>query len=210
MNRPVTLFLYSLTCSEQQFSRLDRLVGKDRTDIKLALIENAADVIEDSAGWVASIRDGLEQLGYQLNSVDLRKTQAGALREVLLSSDVIWVGGGHTYYLRWILQESGADKLIVELVNQGKVYAGWSAGGIVAGPTTRFFEAMGDDPNQAPEVVLEGLGLTTHVMVPHLDNADFAQGASLTLQLLKQAGFSPIGLQDNQVLILQADQQMII
>jgi hypothetical protein len=47
-------------------------------------------------------------------------------------------------------------------------------------------------------------------MVPHLDNADFAQGASLTLQLLKQAGFSPIGLQDNQVLILQADQQMII
>ena len=205
-----TLFLYSLTCSEKQFIHLDHLVGKDRTDIKLALIENAADVIQDSAGWVASIRSGLEQLGYQIESVDLRKTQAVALRQALLSSDVIWVGGGHTYYLRWILQKSGADKLIVDLVRQGKVYAGWSAGGIVAGPTTRFFEAMGDDPKEAPNVILEGLGLTPHVMVPHLDNPDFAPGASSTLRELQQAGFSPIGLLDNQVLILQGDRHVIL
>jgi len=70
--------------------------------------------------------------------VDLRnwRNKREALREKLASKDVIWLGGGNTYYLRWILKETGADDIIINLVQQGKVYAGWSAGAMVAGPNT--------------------------------------------------------------------------
>lgn len=58
--------------------------------------------------------------------------------------------GGNPYYLRWLLKVTGADEMITALVKQGKVYAGASAGGVLAGPTLRFFDNQ-DDPNEGKD-----------------------------------------------------------
>lgn len=206
------LFLYSLAVSAEQHSALAALVGRERRDITVTLIENAADVIPNSGGWVQGIRHGLQHEGYQVEPLDLRNWQnrREALREQLMSRDIVWIGGGHTYYLRWILRATGADDIIKEYVGLGKVYAGWSAGAIVAGPTTRYFEAMGDDPAEAPEVVLDGLGLTRSVVVPHIDNADFIDGATEADRQLRRDGFDTVPLRDAQVLIINGDERRIL
>jgi len=123
---------------------------------------------------------------------------------------VIWVCGGHTYYLRWILKESGADNMIKELVEAGKVYAGWSAGAIIAGPTTKFFDLMGDDPKDAPELVETGLELTNVVIVPHIDNADFGEAAVKTNKALTAAGFNTIVLKDHEALLVNGKSGSVI
>ena len=53
--------------------------------------------------------------------------------------------------------------MIRELVEQGTVYAGWSAGAGMASPTLRYFDLL-DDTSEAPEVIWEGLGLTDVVV----------------------------------------------
>ena len=67
--------------------------------------------------------------------------------------------GGNPFYLRWMMRITGVDEIIRELVEQGKVYVATSAGAVVAGATLRHFDNQ-DDPNEAGEVIWEGLHLT--------------------------------------------------
>ena len=206
------LFLYSLALSTEQAASLTALVGKDPKDITFALIENAADIVPNSQDWLGGFREMLYGNGYQLEQVDLRNWwfKRKALEEKLAGKDVIWLGGGHTYYLRWMLKETGADTIIKELTKKGTVYAGWSAGAIVAGPTTRYFNLMSDDPRDAPELILDGLHLTDTVVVPHLDNKEFALDAQNVNQHLKDAGYNTVLLRDSQALIINEGSHKII
>lgn len=206
------LFLYSLLVSSQQFTYLDTLVNKSRETVTFALIENAADVIKGSEEWVQGIRASLQEQGYAVEPIDVRlwANRREALREKLASKDVLWVCGGHTYYLRWILKETGADEIIKELVAEGKVYAGWSAGAIIAGPTTQFFDEMGDDPNEVPKVIFEGLHLSDIVVVPHGDNPDFAEGARRAMKRLDDEGFTTLLLSDNQVFVAHGNNHTVV
>jgi len=205
------LLLYSLSINERQYMALDQLVGKDTADIRIAFIENAADVIPDSEPWVRSIRNAFKRRGYQVEPIDLRVWQRRPeqLARRLASKDVIWLGGGNTYYLRWILKASGADHIIRRLVRDGKVFCGWSAGAIVAGPTIEHFELM-DNAEDAPELVLEGLNLTQIIIIPHIDNADFIEGAHLANMQLQAAGYSTLPLGDTEALVIDGCSQRII
>lgn len=190
---------------------LTQLVGKEAKDITFALIENAADVEEASEAWLGEFREAIRSKGYQAEVVDLRHwrdNQAGLYKK-LAGKDVIWLGGGNTYYLRWILKETGADEMIKELVKNGKVYAGWSAGAMVAGPTLRHIEAM-ETRMAAPEPILDGLHLTNVVIVPHIDHKDFVESAAKTNQLLTQSGYVTVPLRDDQVLVIIGNERRVI
>ena len=212
MKSPHKLFLYSMNISPLQCERLTKLVNKKPTDIQIAVIENATDVIQGDTSWQEAFREMLSTNGYQLEQVDLREwyDQEQELANKLSGKDVIWLGGGNTYYLRWILKRSGADAIIKKLVNSGTVYAGWSAGAIMAGPTTRFFNEMGDDPAEAPEKIEEGLCLTEMVVVPHRDHQDFKAGALKTNELLQKAGCTTVLLGDQEALVIEDDRYTII
>lgn len=206
------LFLYSLQLSSKHYLALAELVGKNRDEIQIGMIENATDIIPGSLDWLGSIRQPFIDEGFKLEIIDLKlwSEQTSALAHKLAAKDVIFVGGGHTYYLRWVLKHSGADTIIKKLVQAGKVYAGWSAGAVVAGPTIQFFDEMGDDPKDAPELITEGLNLTSTTVIPHIDHPDFATGAKITLQKLAETGASVCPLNDDQVLIMNGDKQTIL
>ncbi len=205
-------FLYSMNVTPQQCEWLTKLAGKRPNKIKIAVIENATDIMEEDASWQSAFRDMLAVNGYQLEQIDLRQwyDNTKGLEKKLSGIDVIWLGGGHTYYLRWILKRSGADIIIPKLIGEGKVYAGWSAGAIMAGPTTRFFHEMGDDPAKATEKIDEGLLLTDMTVVPHRDHPDFKKAAAKTNKLLTDAGYRPVLLGDAEVLVIDGNQYTII
>lgn len=210
-NNP-TLFLYSMSLTDAHFTALENLVGKPTEEITIACIENAADIIDGSAQWVPAIRQSLIDTGFKAEPVDLRNYTENneTLLQHLQGKDIIWIGGGHTYYLSWILKQSGADEMIKTLVQNGTVFAGWSAGAIMAGPTTKFFHLMGDDPAGAPALIEEGLNLTDIVVVPHIDHTEFATGAAEANAALIAAGFKTAPLKDNQALIVQGDDHKLI
>lgn len=212
MSGPPKLFLYSLSVSQKQCTELTKLVGKDPGEIRIGVIENAADIIPNSSDWLGGFRDMLTANGYRIDIIDLNKwmDNADGLEEKLSSKDVLWLGGGHTYYLRWILHKSRSDDMIQEFVKNGKVYAGWSAGAIVAGPTTLYFDSMGDDPADAPGFITSGLHLTDVVVVPHFHNPDFNYAAIKTDALLRAAGFNTCPLRDDEVLLVDGKVRRVI
>jgi dipeptidase E len=206
MNYTNRLFLMSMGIEGSQFLSFEQLVNKKPEEIKIAFIENAADIIPGADEWLPAMRQPWIDRGYSLAVIDLRKWASDrdekGLSELLSIFDVIWVGGGHTYYLRWILKASGADEIIVRLIKSGKVYAGWSAGAVVAGPSIKYFDKMGDEPSAAPEQIYSGLGLMEEIIIPHFDHPDFAGGASATSKALQAEGYKIIELHDGEFFAL--------
>ncbi len=206
------LFLSSLAISDPQSVELAKLVGKKPKDIKLALVENAADTYaEGSRAWVDQNRAAIQGHDFDVEIIDIRqyKGKLPQLKDKLTAKDVIWFGGGNTYYLRWLLKDTGIDKLLAELVEHGKVYGGGSAGAIIAGPTLKHFETA-DDPKDAPEVILDGLGFTDSVVVPHMDNAKFASVIHGIHDKLKSDGYKTVPLGDSQAVVINDKEQKVI
>src|SRR5215212_67701 len=204
------LLLLSTAPTIEQSQALAGLVGKGLKDIKVAYIENAYDVYNDQASLLAG-REELKNKGYDLELVDLRvwRNDRQGLFEKLASKDVFLLTGGNPYYLRSLMRESGADEIITELVKQGKVYAGASAAAVVAGPTLRFFDKL-DDPNEASELIWDGLNLTQTVVIPHIDDKDFGEGCRKAGEQLKQAGYRTQSLTNSQALLINGDEQQVI
>lgn len=109
--------------------------------------------------------------------VDLRNfSDSSALAGQLAGYDMRWVMGGNTFCLRYEMRRSGFEKALPLLLRQGIVYAGESAGAVVAGTSLTGIEAA-DDPEFAETPIKEGLGLVPYFVLPHVDSEDFKEAA---------------------------------
>ncbi len=206
------LFLYSCyVLAPAHREELHRLTGKAPRQIAFAAIENALDVEKDWQEWIGDSRNAIALDPAQVEVVDLRKWRGNrnGLRALLASKDVIWISGGNGFYLRWILKESGADEIIRELVAQGTVYAGWSAGAVLAGPTLQHYDLV-EDLTVVPEVYYDALNLTDIAVCPHMDLPEFADGMKQVEEQLRQAGIRTAPLTDAMALMIDGDKQQIL
>lgn len=122
--------------------------------------------------------------------------------------DVVWVGGGNLFYLRWLCRESGFDNAIAILAKKGVVYGGDSAGAVIAGPTIDGFQPA-DEPEDAPELVLSGFNLTGTTVIPHYDHPKYAPLMAGIEKDLKARSVKTVRLNDDQALIINGDSQVV-
>lgn len=126
---------------------------------------------------IASGKKALEQLGMTVDVLDIAESSAGETAEKLRKNDFIYVAGGNTFYLLQEMKKSGADQVIIEEVNGGKLYMGESAGAMVTSRNVEYVKAM-DPIRKAPELTdLDALGLVDFYTVPHYLNAPFEKAA---------------------------------
>jgi len=107
----------------------------------------------------------------------------GDLRDLVLSHDVIVVGGGNTANMLAIWRVHGLDALVREAWEQGVVLTGWSAGMIC------WFEA-GVTDSFGPELagMRDGLGFLPGSGCPHYDGEERRRP---TYRRLVDEGFPP-------------------
>ena len=204
------LLLSSLGPSPAHDEALVGLAGKPLEHIRVAYIENAYDLLDDQTSLDEG-RETLRRHGYLFELVDLRewRTELDGLRAHLEVFDAFLLTGGNPYYLRSLMKITGADDILTDLVGAGAVYAGASAAAVVAGPTLRHFDEL-DDPNEAEQLIWEGLGLTQTVVAPHVDNAEFGEGCRKAGDLCEQDGFTVQRLTDAQALVINGAEQEIV
>jgi dipeptidase E len=193
----------------------------DKPGACCAAICNADDykTPEDRVLGVQRELDDLESLGFETEEVDLRDHfgDAGGLRRRLESFDLVWVRGGNTFLLRRALAASGGDNVLAELITGDRlVYAGYSAGALVLGPTLRGIEDI-DDPTVVPEgyaadVVWDGLRVVPYCVLPHF-RSDHPESAATSSEGLERylADHVPfIALRDGEAIVRRGDDERVV
>lgn len=179
------------------------LLPKPPEQCQLLIIPNGKDdqLPEERAAKLDELTADLEKLGFSVDTTDLRDyDDSNLLYEHLKQTDVIWVAGGNSFVLRAEMRRSGFDSVINRLLEEGKVYAGESAGAIVAGLTLQGSE-IGDDPQLADPIIWEGLGLTDRIIAPHAGSPDFLEYINHMKKLYKDNN-RVVYLQDNQAFVV--------
>lgn len=124
---------------------------------RAAIIMNATDVYEPSRRreYVEANRVGLAQIGFEGDEFDLRDyfNQPEELNRALNSYGLVWAVGGNSFVLRRAMAYSGFDKAATGRVQNGSlVYAGFSAGAVVATRTLHGLD-LADDPAEIPAAI---------------------------------------------------------
>lgn len=177
------------------------LLPKPPIECKVAIIPNAKDykLPQERAQSLDELIYDLAKYGFATSVVDLRDyDDPDRLREELQGYELLWVAGGNSFILRSEMRLSGFEEIIRDLLGQDMVYAGESAGAIVAGLSLEGVE-VADDPDVADEYITEGLGLIDKIIAPHADSPDFVEFIN---HIKKQYGDDPrvVYLRDDQAI----------
>lgn len=164
------LFLTSFF--SQTGHKLADFVGESLTGKSVTFIPTAAN-IEPVTHFIDSAMEAFTELGIKVDLLDIALESFTSIQAALQRNDFIYVSGGNTFYLLQILKEKGADRLLVEAVQNGKVYIGESAGIIILAPDIGYSASM-EDLSKAPKLQSHtGLGLIDFYPLPHKNNDYF-------------------------------------
>jgi dipeptidase E len=119
------------------------LIGKEPAAARVAFIPTAANPERDDKSWVIDDMYRIKELGYFIDIVDLTAFKEADLRTIMNTMDAVFVGGGNSFYLSYWMQKSGMFGLLQEFVKD-KVYAGISAGSMLAGASLVPSDALDD------------------------------------------------------------------
>lgn len=173
------------------------------------LIPTAAKAEGGSSIYIRKQHRVLERLGLNICVLDISVAESNEIMAKLLNSDIIYIGGGNTFYLLQELKRSGADKLIKEQVLLGKAYIGESAGAVVAAPCIDYIEDM-DKRDAAPNLKdCSALDLVDFYTLPHMNSFPFirasrmiAEKHSNDLKLLPITNRQAVCVYGNEIKIL--------
>jgi len=119
-------------------------LGKDECEVfekplnqyKIAHVINASKGKGvNSLDYIERSKELLTRKGIEFEDLDLDGKTENDLREILSNFDGVFVNGGSTFYLLKSVRESGFDKVLKELLPNGFIYIGSSAGSYIACPT---------------------------------------------------------------------------
>lgn len=134
-----------------------------------------ASLVEKVVFYVKAGKKALESMGLVVDPLDVASASRSEIADKLANNDFIYITGGNTFYLLQELKKSGADKLIVQAVREGKLYIGESAGAMVTSPHIEYVATM-DSVKKAPELKsFDAMALVDCYPVPHHTNAPFAK-----------------------------------
>ena len=109
------------------------LAGKPARKTTIALIPTAANVEKGDKGWLINDLVNLKKQGFKcIDIVDISALPKSMWLPRLKTANVLFFSGGNTFHLMHWLKKSGLAKLLPKLLKT-RVYAGISAGSIVAG-----------------------------------------------------------------------------
>jgi dipeptidase E len=186
---------------------LKGLLGVGDERVRVALINNAQDPYpeEKSKERGVALADLFSTLGFEPVEVDLREYEGKTeeLITILRTCKLIWCSGGNSFWLRYVMKTSGFDQIIKDLLAEGIVYGGWSAGVVLIGPSLHPIELM-DDPEKAREIIYEGLGLIEYFIWPHWDTEKYVHLQAEAAKQMAQLPYESVMLKDGEVLIVDA------
>lgn len=193
----------------RQLLALLREHGGLHSGLRIAYIPTA-DTHETNRYVRPMVRRMLRSTGFRVHVLDVARAGSQEIRHVLSTCDIIWVGGGNSFFLLHELRRSGAAELIVQRVRSGATYVGVSAGAVIAGPDIGYIDQM-DRRGVAPMLAdVSGLHLVDFRVVPHLDNPIMGRAARAIARAERRQGHVVRALADAWTVIVKEHKPHIV
>lgn len=110
-------------------------IPKDK--LRIGYINTALKVVEDTE-YLAYMKEYEEEMvknNIYFERFDIKDKTEKEIREFFADKNVIQVSGGNPFYLLKTVYESGFDKILKDLLNDGLCYVGCSSGSYIMCPT---------------------------------------------------------------------------
>lgn len=134
-----------------------------------------ASLVEEVKFYVDAGKEALEKRGLIVDELEISTATKEKIESTIQKNDYIYITGGNTFFLLQELKRTGADKIIVEQINSGKLYIGESAGSIVVSRNIEYVKDM-DDFTVAPNIgTFSSLDVINFYPVPHHTNFPFKE-----------------------------------
>lgn len=151
----------------------------------------------NSYEYFLTIKDIFEKLGCNVSNLDLLKNDLDMeqVKENILNTDIIYIGGGNTKFMLEKWRELGVDKLLLEAYNREIVCSGLSAGSYC------WFRYNYD--------LLEGIGVINAVNCVHYEQKD-NEARNKFYNVIKEKNIEGIALENCVALEIIDDKIKII
>jgi dipeptidase E len=148
-----------------------KILPQSPNKLKIAYIITASTPEKDKK-YISNDRQSLIDLGFCIEDVDICGKNEQELRSMLQDKDIVFVQGGATFYLLKQAKLSGFDNAVRELVAQGKIYIGISAGSSIACPTIESSTWKRKDRNHFGLLDLDALNLVPFLISNHFKESE--------------------------------------
>jgi len=200
----MTLYLTSL-----KPDGLLSLIKKEPSAYKVLFIPTAANTYDDPWFMEADQKWCIDQ-GFQLTSFDIVDKNQSTVDQALSQSNIIYCAGGNTFYLLNHIKQSGLSNILRKHLRKGLIYAGSSAGAVVAGMDISIATEF-DDPKTAPKLTdYTGLQLINLCLLPHYGQEKYQEKYKVALKQAQDNHHPVLTLTDTQDLIVNDNHYQII
>ncbi len=180
------------------------LVNKPVSEIKVLFIPTASRTKEELIYVEKSRQELLDSGILKENIIDFNLDRE-LNDEELNTFNVIYVCGGNTFYLLYKIKESKFGDVTKELINNGVVYVGASAGSMIVGPDIKLTAFPDKNDINLKDTV--GLSLVNTAISPHYCKEE----EKMVKEWQEKADYKILPLTDNQaLLVIDNNKPMII
>jgi len=137
-----------------------------------------ASLTEKVTFYVGADKKALIKLGMVVEELEISSAPTDEIISKISGSDYIFISGGNTFFLLQELRRTGTDQLILEHIQNGKLYIGASAGSMILSKSIEYVKHM-DNPGDAPDLNgdFRALSVVDFCVVPHCTNFPFKKPA---------------------------------
>ncbi|WP_418186916.1 peptidase E [Aliarcobacter lanthieri] len=181
----------------------ENLKGKSVTFIP------TASIVEEVNFYVNSAKENLKELGLIVDELEVSTATKEDIESKLRKNNFIYISGGNTFFLLQELKRSGADKIIIEEINKGKLYIGESAGAMITSKNIEYAKDM-DNIKEATKLGnFEAFNLVDFYVVPHYTNFPFIESVEKIIEIYSsKLNLKPIS--NDEVILVNGDEIRVL
>lgn len=194
------------------FADVSELFGKSikqQLNGKKVTFIPTASIHEEVTFYVDAGKRALEELGLITDTLEISTATSETISNKLRNNDFIYVSGGNTFFLLKELRRTGADRVIEDQINSGKLYIGESAGSIILSPNIEYVKEM-DDFKAVPSLnSYSALGVIDFYPLPHHTNFPFEESTTKIIsQYASKITLRPFS--NTQAILVSGDQVEVL
>ncbi len=194
--------LFLTSSSEMVMDDIVKKLPNSPTELKLALINTAAEVEKGDHWWLRAEKKKLAEVGFEIDEFSITGMKIEEIEERLLNKQVIYVCGGNTFYLLDQMIKTGFDQIVKRKIEEGVIYMGSSAGSMVVGVRIDLVSTI-DDRSKAPDLKSDGLGIIDMAILPHWGTKDFLEEYKSGFETMYTKNLKIVPLSDRQYIYVK-------